>query len=54
MKPQVPSMSWGERSLFAIHLALPNCLAAWLDFSATPEGQNGMYFPWTVMDYPRI
>ena len=24
----------------------------WLDFSATPKDQNGMYFPWTVVDYP--
>ncbi len=24
----------------------------WLDFSATPKDQNGMYFPWTVCDYP--
>ena len=26
-------------------------LSAWLDFSATPKDQNGMYFPWTVVDY---
>ncbi len=36
----------------AIHRALPKGLGLWLDFSATPKDQNGMYFPWTVCDYP--
>ncbi len=40
------------QSLLAIHEALPHGLGAWLDFSATPKDQNGMYFPWTVVDYP--
>jgi type III restriction enzyme len=40
------------QSLLSIHRALPNGLALWLDFSATPKDQNGMYFPWTVCDYP--
>ena len=40
------------QSLLAIHEALPRGLGAWLDFSATPKDQNGMYFPWTVVDYP--
>ena len=44
-------LQWSQ-SLFAIHQALPNGLASWLDFSATPKDQNGMYFPWTVCDYP--
>ncbi len=44
-------LAWSQ-SLIAIHRALPNGLAAWLDFSATPKDQNGMYFPWTVCDYP--
>ena len=44
-------LAW-NRSLLAIHRALPNGLALWLDFSATPKDQNGMYFPWTVCDYP--
>ncbi len=44
-------LAW-SRSLLAIHDTLPHGLAAWLDFSATPEDQNGTYFPWTVMDYP--
>ena len=44
-------LQWSQ-SLLAIHRALPNGLAAWLDFSATPKDQNGMYFPWTVCDYP--
>ena len=42
---------WNQ-SLLAIHSALPQGLCAWLDFSATPKDQNGMYFPWTVVDYP--
>ena len=44
-------LAW-SRSLLAIHRALPHGLGAWLDFSATPKDQNGMYFPWTVVDYP--
>ena len=44
-------LAW-SRSLLAIHEALPHGLGAWLDFSATPKDQNGMYFPWTVVDYP--
>lgn len=44
-------LAWSQ-SLFAIHKALPKGLAAWLDFSATPKDQNGMFFPWTVCDYP--
>ena len=44
-------LAWSQ-SLLAIHQALPNGLGAWLDFSATPKDQNGMYFPWTVVDYP--
>ena len=44
-------LAW-SRSLLAIHDALPQGLAAWLDFSATPKDRNGMYFPWTVVDYP--
>ena len=44
-------LAWSQ-SLLAIHDALPNGVAAWLDFSATPKDQNGMYFPWTVVDYP--
>jgi type III restriction enzyme len=44
-------LAWSQ-SLLSIHRALPNGLALWLDFSATPKDQNGMYFPWTVCDYP--
>jgi len=44
-------LAWNQ-SLLAIHRALPRGLALWLDFSATPKDQNGMYFPWTVCDYP--
>ena len=32
--------------------SLPQGLALWLDFSATPKDQSGMYYPWTVCDYP--
>ena len=44
-------LAW-NKSLLAVHEALPRGLGAWLDFSATPKDQNGMYFPWTVVDYP--
>ncbi len=44
-------LAWSQ-SLLAIHGALPQGFALWLDFSATPKDQNGMYFPWTVVDYP--
>ncbi len=44
-------LAWSQ-SLLAIHQALPQGLSAWLDFSATPKDQKGMYFPWTVVDYP--
>ena len=44
-------LSWNQ-SLLSIHSALPGGLCAWLDFSATPKDQSGMYFPWTVVDYP--
>jgi type III restriction enzyme len=42
-----------NRRLLSIHEALrPQGLSLWLDFSATPKGQTGRYFPWTVVDYP--
>ena len=44
-------LAW-TRSLLAIHDAMPNGLSAWLDFSATPKDQDGMFFPWTIVDYP--
>jgi len=44
-------LAWSQ-SLLSIHRTLPNGLGLWLDFSATPKDQNGMYFPWTVCDYP--
>jgi len=44
-------LAWSQ-SLHSIHNALPKGLALWLDFSATPKDQSGMYFPWTVCDYP--
>jgi len=44
-------LAW-SKSLMAIHEALPKGLSLWLDFSATPKDQNGMYFPWTIVDWP--
>lgn len=44
-------LAWSQ-SLLAVHRSLPKGVALWLDFSATPKDQNGMYFPWTVCDYP--
>jgi len=43
-------LEW-NKSLMAVHRALPRGLALWLDFSATPKDATG-YFPWTVCDYP--
>ena len=37
-------LAWSQ-SLLAIHHALPAGISAWLDFSATPKDQHGMYFP---------
>ncbi len=44
-------LAWTQ-SLLAIHHKLPQGIGLWLDFSATPKDQNGIYFPWTVVDYP--
>ena len=44
-------LAW-SRSLLSIHQTLPKGVALWLDFSATPKDQQGMFFPWTVCDYP--
>lgn len=44
-------LAWSQ-SLLALHSALPKGLSLWLDFSATPKDQNGMYYPWTLVDYP--
>lgn len=44
-------LEW-TKSLLAIQQGLPKGISAWLDFSATPKDQNGMFFPWTVCDYP--
>ena len=45
------NLAWSQ-SLLGVHRALPQGLALWLDFSATPKDQKGMYFPWAVCDYP--
>jgi len=44
-------LAWSQ-SLLALHRSLPKGLSLWLDFSATPKDQNGMYFPWTLCDWP--
>jgi len=44
-------LAW-SRSLLDIHDSMPKGLSMWLDFSATPKDQHGMYFPWTLVDYP--
>lgn len=44
-------LAWSQ-ALLNVHTALPKGLSLWLDFSATPKDQNGMYFPWTIVDYP--
>lgn len=44
-------LAWSQ-SLLSIHRELPKGLSLWLDFSATPKDQAGMYFPWSICDYP--
>lgn len=44
-------LQWTQ-SLLDIREALPGGIVAWLDFTATPKDQVGMFFPWTVCDYP--
>ncbi len=45
------NLAWYQ-SLNSIQQTLPEGLSLWLDFSATPKDQQGMFFPWTVCDYP--
>jgi type III restriction enzyme len=48
-------LAWNQ-TLLALHVSLERKgsegLAAWLDFTATPENQNGTFFPWIAVDYP--
>ena len=44
-------LKWAQ-SLLSAHRNVQGGLSLWLDFSATPKDQGGMYFPWTVCDYP--
>lgn len=44
-------LAWSQ-SLLNFHKGFAKGLSLWLDFSATPKDQNGMYFPWTLCDYP--
>jgi len=44
-------LAWSQ-ALLGIHRSLPKGLALWLDFSATPKDQGGMFFSWTICDYP--
>ena len=44
-------LKWSQ-ALLDLHEGMPDGLSAWLDFSATPKDQKGLFFPWTVCDYP--
>ena len=44
-------LKWSQ-SLIELNKKVPSGLSLWLDYSATPKDQNGMYYPWTVCDYP--
>jgi type III restriction enzyme len=44
-------LAWSQ-SLLGVHQSLSKGLSLWLDFSATPKDQSGMYYPWVVCDYP--
>lgn len=41
-----------HQTLENLHERLPRGLTMWLDFSATPRGQDGVTFPWVICDYP--
>jgi type III restriction enzyme len=44
-------LEW-NKTLARLHETMPRGLDLWLDFSATPKFQTGVYFPWIVCDYP--
>ncbi len=44
-------LKWHE-TLISIHRSLPKGITLWLDFSATPKTQTGVYYAWTIVDYP--
>ena len=44
-------LEW-SKTLLSLHQRLPRGLDLWLDLSATPKFQTGVYFPWIVCDYP--
>lgn len=44
-------LQW-HKTLMSIHKALPDGINLWLDFSATPKTQTGVYYPWIIVDYP--
>jgi type III restriction enzyme len=44
-------LEW-NKTLMTLHRSLARGLDLWLDFSATPKFQSGVYFPWIVCDYP--
>ena len=44
-------LEW-NKTLAGLNQKLPRGLGLWLDFSATPRFQSGVYFPWIVCDYP--
>lgn len=44
-------LKWHE-TIMSIHNVLPAGLTLWLDFTATPKTQTGIYYPWIIVDYP--
>jgi type III restriction enzyme len=44
-------LEW-NKTLMGLHSRLQGGLNVWLDLSATPKFQSGVYFPWIVCDYP--
>jgi len=48
-------LEW-NKTLLALHDNLKTKgeagLSMWLDFSATPKNQGGVYYPWIIVDYP--
>lgn len=44
-------LKWHE-TLISIHRTINKGITLWLDFSATPKTQTGVYYAWTIVDYP--
>jgi type III restriction enzyme len=44
-------LEW-HKTLMGLHRRFAGGLSLWLDLSATPKFQSGVYYPWIICDYP--